>query len=196
MLVLAMAAVCFPQYVAAQGNDSLKQAKIEELKKYRRDLYIQKLALTPKEAEGFFPIYDEYEQKLREVKKEFKKKWKDKTPESMTEAEATAYLQDATKLREKELELFKTYSERLKAVIPAKKIILIPHVSKEVHRELLMKAREMKGGQGGYRRGPGGPGHGPGGPGGPKGGPHGPGPGGPGKPGSLGTGGGSGGQGG
>lgn len=141
----------------AGPNDSLRKAKIEELKKLRHDLYVQKLNLTATEAEKFFPIFDEYEMKQREAKKAFKQKWKDKKPEDLSEEEAAQYLTDATKLREKELELFKTYSEKLKAVIPAKKIVILPRVTKEVQQELIRKARELgKGpaGQGG-RRGPG-----------------------------------------
>lgn len=140
---------------AQNGNDSLRQAKIEELKKLRRDLYTQKLSLTKDEADKFFPIFDEYELKLREAKKEFHKKWKDKKPEDLTEEEAKQYLSDATQLRETELNLFKTYSEKLKSAIPVKKIILLPRVTKEVQRELVQKVRENRknGGGPGWRRG-------------------------------------------
>ncbi len=127
------------------GGDSTKLNRLQELKKLRKELYTQKLALTADEAAKFFPIFDEYEQKLRDAKKEFHKKWKGKKPEDLTEDEAKQYLADATKMREKELELFKTYSEKLKTAIPVKKIIILPRVTKEVQKELIAKAKEMKG---------------------------------------------------
>lgn len=139
-------------------KDSLKQAKIEELKKLRKDLFIQKLNLTTAESEKFFPIYDEYQLKLKQSRKEFRKKWKDKKPEDLTEAEATVFLEDATALREKEVELFRTYSEKLKSAIPVKKIVILPRVEREVQRELIDKAREGRKGSnknGKRGRGPG-----------------------------------------
>jgi len=141
--------VSTPLFSKAGPRDSMRKAKVEELKKLRKDLYTQKLALTKEESEKFFPIFDEYELKLREARKEFKLKWKDKKPEDLTEEEAKQYLTDATKMREKEVELFKTYSEKLKTAIPAKKIVLLPKIAKEVQKELIAKAREMKGQGGG-----------------------------------------------
>lgn len=133
----------------AQGNkkqnDSLKQAKIENLKKIRKDLFTQKLALTPAEAEKFFPIYDEYQLKLKQSRKAFRSKWKGKKPEELTEQEANDYLADAIKLRQTEVELFSTYSEKLKQVISAKKIVMLPKVEKEVQKELVAKAGAKKG---------------------------------------------------
>src|SRR5690348_10076852 len=96
--------------------DSTRKAKMEELKKMRRDLYIKKLQLTDEEAKNFFPIFDEYQLKLRQARRAFHDKWRDKKPEDLTEEEASQYLTDAIELRTKELELFKTYSEKLKTV--------------------------------------------------------------------------------
>lgn len=135
-------------HAAAQSNkaqkDSIKKVHIEELKKLRKDLFTKKLELTEKEADAFFPIYDEYQTKLREAKKAFRNKWKDKKPEDLTETEADGFLKDAIALREKELELYKTYSEKLKTAIPLKKLVLLHRVEKEVQHELMEKAREWR----------------------------------------------------
>lgn len=139
------------------NRDSMRQAKMEELKKLRKDLLIKKLELTDAEAEKFFPIYDEYQLKLRQSQKEFHKKWKGKKPEDLTEEEAIQFLDDATAAREKEVALFKEYSEKLKAAIPAKKIVILPRVEREVRKELIDKARDGKKGPHPPKRGKGGP---------------------------------------
>ena len=126
-------------------DDSTRKAKVEKLKKVRRDLYTQKLSLTATEAEKFFPIFDEYQLKLKGAKKEFRNKWNGRKPEELTEEESKAYLADAIKLRETELSLFRTYSEKLKTAIPAKKIIILPRVNKEVQMELMQQVKGMKG---------------------------------------------------
>ncbi|MBS3913512.1 MAG: hypothetical protein KG003_03375 [Bacteroidetes bacterium] len=134
-------------------GDSTRKAKMEELKKTRRELFIKKLSLTDEESKKFFPIYDEYQLKLRTERRAFKDKWKGKKPEDLTEEEANVYLKDAIDLRSKELELFKTYSEKLKTVIPVKKVVMLPRVEKEIQHELIGKARDGKG-PGGKRKGP------------------------------------------
>lgn len=159
--MLSLMVLLSPAYLAAQPGkkplDSAQRAKMEELKKLRHDMYVKKLSLTETEEKGFFPIYDEYQLKLRESRREFRKKWKDKKPEDLSEEEATQYLSDAIALREKEVELFKTYSEKLKTVLPVKKIVILPRVEKEIQKELIGKfkdGRPPKNGKGKHKQGP------------------------------------------
>lgn len=139
-----MCAAGIGQAAIQPGNDSTRKAKMEELKKLRRDLFTRKLGLTAEEATKFFPIYDEYQLKLKMAKKEFRKKWNSKKPEEMSEEEAGAYLNEAVKLRETELNLFKTYTEKLKGIIPNRKILKLPKVEREVQGEIIKKARDIK----------------------------------------------------
>ena len=146
-LIILIACICtagIGQAAMQPGNDSTHKAKIVELKKLRRDLFTRKLGLTSDEATKFFPIYDEYQLKLKMAKKEFRKKWKSKKQDEMSEEEAGAYLNEALSLRETELNLFKTYTEKLKGIISNKKILKLPKVEREVQNEIIKKARDIK----------------------------------------------------
>lgn len=142
--------------VYAQPSDSARKAKMEAMKKVRRDLYVQKLSLSEDQAQKFFPIMKEFEQKQRELKKPFRDKWGGKKPEDLTDAEAETYLNDAHKMREDELKLAKTYGDKLKPIIGAKKVLMLKRVQREVQMEMVRKFREMRGK--GDPGGPGGPG--------------------------------------
>jgi len=142
--------------VYAQPSDSARKAKMEAMKKVRRDLYVQKLSLSEDQAQKFFPIMNEFEQKQRELKKPFRDKWGGKKPEDLTDAEAETYLNDAHKMREDELKLAKTYGDKLKPIIGAKKVLMLKRVQREVQMEMVRKFREMRGK--GDPGGPGGPG--------------------------------------
>jgi hypothetical protein len=131
--------------LSAQPKDSTKKARMETLKKLRRDLYVKKLSLTEDQAQKFFPVYDEFELKQREAKQAFRNKWGNKRPEDLTDKEAEEFLNDATKLRESELSLTKLYHDKLKPVIGAKKLLQLRRVQREVREELLSKAKELKG---------------------------------------------------
>ena len=142
--------------VYAQPSDSSRKAKMEAMKKIRRDLYVQKLSLSEDQAQKFFPIMNEFEQKQRELKKPFRDKWGNKKPEELTDAEAETYLNDAHKMREEELKLAKIYGDKLKPVIGAKKVLMLKRVQRDVQVEMVRKFREMRGK--GRPGGPGGPG--------------------------------------
>jgi len=152
--------------VFAQPSDSARRTKMEAMKKIRRDLYMQKLSLSENQAQKFFPVMNEFEQKQRELKKPFSDKWRSKKPEELTDAEAETYLNDAHKMRENELKLAKIYGDKLKPIIGAKKVLMLKRVQREVQVDMVRKFREMRGkggpGGGGGRRGnhPGGK-HGP-----------------------------------
>jgi hypothetical protein len=139
--------------VYAQPSDSSRKAKMEAMKKIRRDLYVQKLSLSEDQAQKFFPIMNEFEQKQRELKKPFRDKWGNKKPEELTDAEAETYLNDAHKMREEELKLAKIYGDKLKPVIGAKKVLMLKRVQRDVQVEMVRKFREMRG-----KGRPGGPG--------------------------------------
>jgi Spy/CpxP family protein refolding chaperone len=128
--------------------DSARKARIEALKKKRRDLYTQKLDLTPAQADKFFPIWDDYELQLREAKKTFKRKWEGKDTENgLTEEESAQYLRDAMKLRETEMNLMKVATEKLIPAITAKKTLKVKKVQREVQRELVAEVRKNRGGK-------------------------------------------------
>jgi hypothetical protein len=129
---------------------------MEAMKKIRRDLYVQKLSLSDDQSLKFFPIMNEFEQKQRELKKPFRDKWGTRKPEELSDAEAELYLTEAHKMRESELNLAKTYGDKLKPIIGAKKVLMLKRVQREVQVEMVRKFREMRGK--GRPEGPGGPG--------------------------------------
>ncbi|MFN4915002.1 MAG: hypothetical protein ACK5FT_06765 [Sphingomonadales bacterium] len=151
--------------VFAQPSDSARKAKVEAMKKIRRELYVQKLSLSDEQAQKFFPVMNELEQKQRELKKPFRDKWGTRKPEELSDAEAEVYLTEAHKMREDELKLAKTYGDKLKPIIGAKKVLMLKRIQHEVQVEMVRKFREMRGQERpGGPKGPGGRGgHRPGG---------------------------------
>jgi len=145
----------------AQPSDSTRKAKMEALKKIRRELYVKKLSLTEDQSKKFFPVMDEFELKQRELKKPFRDKWGSKKPEDLNDAEAESYLNDVHLMRENEMRLAKTYADRLKPIIGAKKVLMLKKVQREVQMEMVRKFRDMRGhgrpggpgGRGGHRPG-------------------------------------------
>ena len=77
-------------------------------------------------------------------KKVFRNKWKKTTVETLTEAEALEYYNDAIALQQKEIDLFKDACEKLKLAMPMTKIVLISKAEREIRLKLIEKADKMK----------------------------------------------------
>ncbi len=121
-----------------------EEAKLDELKDYREELFKQKLKLTEAESKAFFPIFDEYQLELRKSKRAFRKKWYPKNIDDLNDTEATEYFNDAVALQQNEIDLLKKYSNKISEVIGMNRVVKLPRVQREIRTLLVMKADEME----------------------------------------------------
>ncbi|MES2568004.1 MAG: hypothetical protein V4565_14110 [Bacteroidota bacterium] len=124
--VVAMAAIAQP---------ASKRDKIEAL---RVNFINQKVNFTNQEAQLFWPLYDEYNDKVNHARKTFRQqfiKMVDFT--TLTDQEAEAFVNAELILKQKEYELFKEYFERFKKVLPIKKVALVRRAEEEFKKELI-----------------------------------------------------------
>jgi hypothetical protein len=119
-----------------------KGAKHEKMKVLFKQYLNDKLALTETEKKGFWPIFEEYKKKEKELKDSFRKKYKPNSIPFMDDKQAEAYLNDFFQLNETINQLFRETTVKLKKVIPIKKVAMIPHTEREFKKELLKKMRE------------------------------------------------------
>ncbi|MCK6649312.1 MAG: hypothetical protein L6Q66_06635 [Bacteroidia bacterium] len=104
----------------------------------------QKLDLTPEEAQQFWPVYNQYHDKLQELRKkrkaEFKEhkdnfdNWSDKEIEQLVDSEIA--------FKQKEIDLQKEYHAKYKAVLPIKKVAKLYHAEEQFKRVLLEKLKD------------------------------------------------------
>lgn len=109
--------------IAAIAQPGTKRDKIDAL---RISFISSKVNLTTQETQLFWPLYNEYNDKLDNVKKAFRQQYiKNIDFNAATDKEAEAYLNAELNLKQKEYELYKEYFEKFKKVLPVKKIALI-----------------------------------------------------------------------
>ncbi len=104
----------------------------------------QKLDLTPEEAQQFWPVYNQYHDKLQELRKkrkaEFKEhkdnfdNWSDKEIEQLVDSEIA--------FKQKEIDLQKEYHAKYKSVLPIKKVAKLYHAEEQFKRVLLEKLKD------------------------------------------------------
>jgi len=122
--------------VAALSQNNDKKEKIES---FKVAFITQKLNLTAKEAQLFWPVYNEYLDKIEALKNARKKELRSANIniDTYSDKDLELMLDNEFLSKEKEVELGKEYFNKFKSVIPVKKVILLYKAEDEFKRELL-----------------------------------------------------------
>lgn len=131
LLLLVFALVSFNK---AQGQ----RDKIEEL---RATFIAKKLELSSGESEKFWPVYNEFQDKLKAVKRNLRMTYKN-LPPNFTDKEAEDVIALENKSKLAEAELTKTYNDKLKAIIGAKKLVKLQMYEEEFKKEVINAIKE------------------------------------------------------
>ncbi len=121
----------------------------EKLKAYKTAFITEKLELTPAEAEKFWPVYNNYEKKVHQLKfetirNEHKKIRDEGGIDALTDTEANTMLKKLVK-NEEVLAVAKTeLFEDLKNIISPKKILKLYRAEHEFNRKLLSEFRKKQ----------------------------------------------------
>ncbi len=156
---LPLAATLFIGAMSVHGqDDDMPPPSGERLKeiKAQKSAYITlRLELTPEQAQQFWPIYNEMDDKQDALRKEMRELHKGaKGDSTLTEVEADQILDKALQTRQKELDLEKIYSERFKKSIGAVKTLKLKKAERDFNKEVLKRFRDRME----DRKGPGGDG--------------------------------------
>lgn len=161
--LMMLMAVAISPIAIAQDDDGppIPEERMQEIKAQKSAYLTQKMALTPEEAQRFWPIYNQMDEELGKARREhmeFKRTLRQKE-ESMTEKEASEFLDREIAMREKDLQVRKKYDPQLRKAIGAQKLVQMHKAERDFHREVMKRFRDRGDGQrGGGRPGkPGGP---------------------------------------
>ncbi len=136
-LIVAAFAFAFP--VFSQNN---AREKIEQKVKIQRIAFItQRLSLTETEAQQFWPIFNEYTEKLQVIRKKPKL---EKPVEELENADLEKVILAQFDRESRELDLKTAYFPRLKKVISVKKIAQLYRAEKDFRKELVNQLQEMR----------------------------------------------------
>lgn len=159
ILALLLIPLSFSSSLFAQDNpDNHKKQKDDELlqkkklKDQRDNLDAQriafitnKLGLTPAEAQVFWPLYNEYDAKRRDINKQFRRSEPDVPIEDLTDKQATELADNQLIEGQKMLDLRKEYHSKFKSVLPPKKLLLLYYSEREFQKHLLDRLKEGNG---------------------------------------------------
>lgn len=135
--IFTIIALIFGLAVHGQNEEALK--KIESAK---IALITERLNLTPEQAEKFWPIYNEFQQRQREITREFRNARQNFDPKNASEEENKRILEIGMRLKQNKLDLEQEYTRRLLRVINNRQMVSLRKAEDDFKEMLLRKIRE------------------------------------------------------
>ena len=138
--ILAVSLFCLGA-VTLQGQPGRAGERIQSMK---IAFITNKLQLTPEEAAEFWPVFNQFEADMRKLRQNYQ------TTEpylGMTDADAERYLKNSFELEEKELALKKQYFEKMRKILPVRKLAMLSKAERGFKEELvetLQRQREAR----------------------------------------------------
>jgi len=120
--------------VYAQRTEERSAQKMERMQAQKVAFFTNKLNLTVQEAEVFWPVYNEYNDKRQALKKS--NSWKGQTQE-LTDDEANKLLDDILDLKEKDFAIQKEYLYKFKEVLPSQKVVRLYKLERRFKDEII-----------------------------------------------------------
>lgn len=130
---------------ALNASSLLAQAggKREKIDALRAEFIAKKVNLTTQEAQAFWPLYNEMNDKLEANRKNFRQQYNATTNYNFeNDKDAEAYLNAELNLKQKELDTIKEYYDKFKKIMSVKKLALLRRAEEEFKKEIIKTIKE------------------------------------------------------
>lgn len=143
IVLLTFVLMCMSAIAQPRGDRSERHERIEALKV---GYITEQLNLDSKQAKGFWPVYNSYENERRALRKSFYEKYKDENPTADRRA-ARDYIEANLDYQEQDLDIKKTYKEKLLKVITPEQLAALYKAERGFKQMLIKELRERRGGR-------------------------------------------------
>lgn len=129
-------------------NGKLFREKREQIKSIKVAYITNELSLTPEESAKFWPLYNAFEEKQQEIRKQKLKGYLDRIDDesfdNLSEKDAAAMLVQMENTEDELYQLRKKFIANLKSVLPASKILKLKKAEEGFNRKLLQQYRDKR----------------------------------------------------
>lgn len=122
----------------AQVNPEQREARLAA---FRAEVFTRVLNLTPEEAQQFWPVYNEYTDRREQIQQDLKA---NKQLDQMSDAEVEEQIRRHFDMKQRELELEKDAYQKLRKVLPIRKVAKLPAAEREFRESLVKKLQEAR----------------------------------------------------
>jgi hypothetical protein len=148
---LILLLICLSGMLKAQDRARNREDKKERIEAMKIGFLTKRLELTPDEAKGFWPVYNQMTKELETIRKNRRSDRQDAKEEfeNLTDKEVEKLVDNEIVFRQHELDIMKKYHEQFKKVLPIKKVALLYRSEEEFKRYLIemLRNKNHPGGQ-------------------------------------------------
>ena len=123
-----------------------------EYARQQREFFTKNAELTQQEADAFFPIYNELQQKKRELNRETRRFMREAAGPDASDDQSLKAIDAQAETNLKIAELEKEYLQKFKEVLPATKILKIQNAEEQFNSQMLKDIQQSRGHQ--FQQGP------------------------------------------
>lgn len=132
--------------IAQQAHEHGEHSKErrENIESMKIAYITQKVDLTPEEAQQFWPVYNQYTEKVQELRKKRKMDRREakQNVEELSDKEVEQEVDNEIVFRQKELDIQKEYHSKFKAILPIKKVARLYAAEDQFKMVLLNKLKD------------------------------------------------------
>lgn len=128
----------WPLAALAQPGPDERDARLAT---FRAEVFSRVLRLSPEEAQNFWPLYNEFTDRREQLQRELRP---GKQPDLMTDAGVKEQIKRHFDLKQRELDLERELYQKLKKVLPLRKIAKLPMAEREFRESLVKRLQEVR----------------------------------------------------
>lgn len=132
----------YAQDAGAPENQDPKMA--DKINAARIALISEKLKLSPAQAEKFWPVYREFTEQRMALRKQLRDAERNQDPSKAKADRDQELIKLGHQLKQRNLDLEKSYSDRLLKVISAEQLLTLPKAEQEFRKMLLQRIQDRQ----------------------------------------------------
>jgi hypothetical protein len=148
-ILVTLAAFLFTLSLLAQEEGmprrELDPKAQERIKAARVAFITERLALTPEEAEKFWPVYRELSEKRLALREQFEQKKNNPDPKKTVEQNEKELMEYGFQLRQKELDLDREYAPKILNTIPSQKMMMLRKAEDDFRLMIMNQIQKRQG---------------------------------------------------
>ncbi|MEA1876320.1 MAG: hypothetical protein U9N86_05615 [Bacteroidota bacterium] len=141
-LIITWVLILAPIILMAQRQGRRFDVYFEKYKSERVAYLTQKLDLEVVEAEKFWPLYNEYQNKRETLMKEGRPQWGRASMDSLSDIQMKEMMDAKIQNDLKMAKLAVEYHEKFQAILPIKKVFILHHAEQSFMGHMIQRLRE------------------------------------------------------
>ncbi|MDO8366615.1 MAG: hypothetical protein Q7T20_07465 [Saprospiraceae bacterium] len=138
LLFTVLIVSAFGTMTQAQVDPEKREARLAA---FRAEVFTRVLNLTPEEAQNFWPVYNEFANKREQAQQELRPV---KQLDQMSDAEVEDQIKRHFEMKQREIDIERDSYQKLRKVLPLRKIAKLPMAEREFRESLVKKLQEVR----------------------------------------------------